>query len=1166
MIVPTWFRRRNAAQSLPRTPSTAARNRLALEVLEGRVVLSAVTVLPSDKYTGAPALTDTSFVLSGSNAAFTTEAGEPDHGWGNGSGKTGWVTWTAPRSGALTIDGSGSAIDNVVDFIPGTAADVSLLADGHRNFNYPVTGWTGSAVIDVRAGQSFSIAVDGLYGQSGTFLVKFDLGPTPPGNDDFANALALNGSTPVNGTLSGATHEPGETFTNLWQYPNQDHIPTVWYKYTAPAAGSVSFNVTGATYLSEVDVFTGTALTNLTSIAGGNFVPTFDYPKQFNVAAGTTYYFDVHPTPYQDGNWDGTTTDFTLAVTYSPPPANDNFANARSLIGNSASDTGSNFGATGEAGEPDHAAGTVTTQYGSTFTYTSINPNTGQIASVWWKWTAPTTGEAIVDTRGSGLDTNLGVYTGTAVNALALVGSNGDLNPYFFIASEVGFHATAGTTYYFAVAGNYGTAGSVAINVGYRPANDAFAHAQVLDNTLPIQTVSGSNERASAEPGEPLDYGYSDQTQSVWYDWTATATGTVLIKTGPIAVAKVFTGTAVDALTQVARFNFGYGPAGSGGPLAFEAVAGTKYHIAITNGLDDGRPAPFTLTLENGAASGVHLDHGTLYVFGSDKADTVTIKPNGAAIDGSTGARVELTINGRTFTSSFDTAVSAIDLLVGAGNDSVTIDPRLTTPVYAILGAGNDTFQGGAGSTTVFGDFGDGTGSGNDRITTGAGNDFISAGDGNNVIDTGGGAGNSVWAGKGNDTIRGGAGQDIINAGDGNNTVDAGDGDNSVYAGDGNDRITTGAGNDYVVAGNGNNTVDTGDGSDIVTTGTGNDIVRTGAGVDSEYDRGGNNTIDLGSGDDYLQIDAGTPNPTIYGDSWAAGKSSNVISAGDGNDFVVIRHIIGNQVIDLGAGNDQLSVDASSQTAFDGGYTTTASKANFVVTAGAGDDWVQIWGTTGSNVVDLGAGNDHFDVLAATITYAYPAMQHTSVTSNNVVFGGDGNDFIEILYGVGTNVIDAGAGDDYVILDHGTNTIFGGSGNDILIGGDGKDTLYGGDGDDILVGGLGADVLSGGAGNDLLFGGAFKDNGLYPWGQPIFDDLRTVWTNASGTPATVAAVRAFLVRTDTVYNPDGTTTVTTSPWYIGDTAKDTIDGGSGTDWFWFEAGDKTTRKAGDLAN
>src|SRR5438046_1937346 len=77
-------------------------------------------------------------------------------------------------------------------------------------------------------------------------------------------------------------------------------------------------------------------------------------------------------------------------------PPNDRFSNRITLSGTNITVTGSNAGASKEAGEPDHAG------------------NAGG-KSVWWTWTAPTNGEVIINTDdsihpddASSLDTLLG--------------------------------------------------------------------------------------------------------------------------------------------------------------------------------------------------------------------------------------------------------------------------------------------------------------------------------------------------------------------------------------------------------------------------------------------------------------------------------------------------------------------------------------------------------------------------------------------------------------------------------------------------------------------------------------------------------------------------------------------------------------------------------------
>ena len=110
------------------------------------------------------------------------------------------------------------------------------------------------------------------------------------------------------------------------------------------------------------------------------------------------------------------------------------------LTGDNISTSGSNVRATKEPGEPYHAD----------------NPG-GK--SIWWWWTAAESGYVTVSTAGSvstngfELDTVLGIYTGSAVNALTTVASNDDDPGSDTLTSRVVFRVTAGQTYRIAVDG-----------------------------------------------------------------------------------------------------------------------------------------------------------------------------------------------------------------------------------------------------------------------------------------------------------------------------------------------------------------------------------------------------------------------------------------------------------------------------------------------------------------------------------------------------------------------------------------------------------------------------------------------------------------------------------------------------------------------------------------
>jgi hypothetical protein len=169
-----------------------------------------------------------------------------------------------------------------------------------------------------------------------------------------------------------------------------------------------------------------------------------------------------------------------------PPPPNDNFANARVIIGTQVSIDGTSVGATKETGEPDHAG----------------NPGG---ASVWYRWQAPASGIATFTTTGSSFNTLLAVYTGSGVAGLTSVASNDDFNGT--LQSSVTFNAEVGLVYHFAVDGSGGATGSIVFAWNLLPptppqliletSGPSPDTAAALDSLLflrdPFQVVNGAN-------------------------------------------------------------------------------------------------------------------------------------------------------------------------------------------------------------------------------------------------------------------------------------------------------------------------------------------------------------------------------------------------------------------------------------------------------------------------------------------------------------------------------------------------------------------------------------------------------------------------------------------------------------------------------------------------
>jgi hypothetical protein len=92
-------------------------------------------------------------------------------------------------------------------------------------------------------------------------------------------------------------------------------------------------------------------------------------------------------------------------------------------------------------------------------------------ASVWVKWTAPSSGNFVFTTQGSSFDTIMGIFTGTALNALTEQASNDDESFPAISTSRIVLSATAGTTYYIAIDGytDGGGAATGNVSLGWSP-------------------------------------------------------------------------------------------------------------------------------------------------------------------------------------------------------------------------------------------------------------------------------------------------------------------------------------------------------------------------------------------------------------------------------------------------------------------------------------------------------------------------------------------------------------------------------------------------------------------------------------------------------------------------------------------------------------------------
>ena len=260
--------------------------------------------------------------------------------------------------------------------------------------------------------------------------------PVPPINDGFASATAVSvASWALTGNNTNATAETSEP-----SHAGSAPAKSIWWAWSAPSSGTGTLCTAGSSFDTVLAVYTGSSVSALTPVASNDNTGNATYSTvSFPAVQGTVYRIAVDGKSGASG-----TVQLSGNIVVPAGPVNDKFASAATCTGSSFSVTGSNVGASAEVGEPNHAA-----------------VSGGK--SVWWTWTATSNGTLTVNTAGSTYDTTLAVYTGSAVNALALLGANDDQSS-LVRTSIVAVPVVTGTTYRIAVDGYNGATGSIVLS------------------------------------------------------------------------------------------------------------------------------------------------------------------------------------------------------------------------------------------------------------------------------------------------------------------------------------------------------------------------------------------------------------------------------------------------------------------------------------------------------------------------------------------------------------------------------------------------------------------------------------------------------------------------------------------------------------------------------
>lgn len=130
--------------------------------------------------------------------------------------------------------------------------------------------------------------------------------------------------------------------------------------------------------------------------------------------------------------------------------------------------------------------------------------------------------------------------------------------------------------------------------------NNLFANRQRLRGTS--ASATGSNVGANREAGEPNIEGVSGG-KSVWWTWTANATGRVTVSTAGSSfdtTLGIYTGNSVNARSRVASNDDNPQAEDYSSQLSFNAIAGRTYQIAVDG--YDGATGSINLSLNQTAA------------------------------------------------------------------------------------------------------------------------------------------------------------------------------------------------------------------------------------------------------------------------------------------------------------------------------------------------------------------------------------------------------------------------------------------------------------------------------------------------------------------------------------------------------------------------------------
>ncbi|HIL70767.1 MAG TPA: hypothetical protein EYG38_13070, partial [Verrucomicrobia bacterium] len=401
-----------------------------------------------DDLVDAGILTELSGVGHGSNAGFSRESGEPLHA-GKVTTASGWLKWTAPDTGIMTISTEGSDFDTVLAayrLLQAQAAQGEFLGNELVSNDDGGSGqrFLSSQIrFNVISGTEYHIAVAGSGLAEGNIVLSWNLEATQSVSPQIFGPIIV-------GQGGGSQLVPSDAQNLVLQVEvaSLDDVVFTWFVGGQPVTREVE----------TVDKISTLRIDQITVADVGPYIVRVQ-----NTANGELK--NSKPLVLQIGE-SGQLADAKYSQVFAGVVAID-----PERIGIPGSGGALRAGLNRGQGKAAVSRGFTNTQIFNTFgsTTESGEPNHCDVvggASQWFPFVPDSDGRTLIDTNGSDFDTILAVYTSTTADFsdLTLVACDTD-SGQDGLDSALSFQATTGILYFIAVDGVDGATGLVQLNI-----------------------------------------------------------------------------------------------------------------------------------------------------------------------------------------------------------------------------------------------------------------------------------------------------------------------------------------------------------------------------------------------------------------------------------------------------------------------------------------------------------------------------------------------------------------------------------------------------------------------------------------------------------------------------------------------------------------------------